>query len=182
MDNQLISQALAGDNSAFDQVVSHYLPDIYRFVYWITHDTKSAEDITQDTFIKAWQNLKKFDTQKPFKPWLLRIAHNCAIDHLRKKSFTPFTHLSEAEQALIHQQPNSSPSPEQTTHLNEQNLHIQIALDSLPIKYKEVLVLNYLEGYSASEIGVILKISHETVRTRLRRARILFRKKYHVSR
>lgn len=170
-----VQQALTGDRNAFDELVKIYLPNIYRYLLWITHNSDTAQDIAQEAFIRAWQNLKKFDSDRPFKPWLLRIARNCAYDHLRKKTIIPFSHLSEAEEHYVSQIPTKASQPQEQAANNEQATHVQAILDQLAPKYREVLILHYLEELAAPEIADVLNLNHETVRTRLRRARTLFR-------
>ena len=174
-DSTYVQKALTGNKDAFDELVKIYLPDVYRYLLWIVHDSNTAQDIAQEAFVRAWQNLKKFDSARPFKPWLLRIARNCAYDHLRRKEIIPFSHLSEAEEYYVRQTVDTAPQPATHAHNLEQAEHVQAMLDRLPVKYREVLMLHYLEELTTPEIANMLSLNHETVRTRLRRARALFR-------
>lgn len=179
-DNSYVQQALTGNKVAFDVLVKTYLPDVYRYLLWIVHDSDTAQDIAQDAFVRAWQNLKKFDSARSFKPWLLRIARNCAYDHFRRKAIMPFSHLSETEKYYVGQTADTAPQPDVNAQSLEQVEHVQTALGMLPAKYREVLVLHYLEELTTPEIANVLNLNHETVRTRLRRARALFRDTFTV--
>lgn len=176
-----VQQALTGNKTAFDELVKIYLPDVYRYLLWITHDSDTAQDIAQETFIRTWQNLNSFDSARPFKPWLLRIARNTAYDYLRRKVVLPFSHLSKQEEYYISQLPTAAPQPQEHFANNEQTAQIRAVLNRLPPKYREVLTLHYLEELTAPEIAGVLNLNHETVRTRLRRARTAFRTAFEQS-
>jgi len=183
MDNDYIhvQQTLRGNTVAFDELVKIYLPDVYRYLLWLAHDSDTAQDITQEAFIRAWKNLKKFDATKSFKPWLLRLARNAAYDHMRQKAVLPFSRLSEQEEYYVNQIQDTTLLPVEQTVNNERSAEVQTVLSQLSVKYREVLVLHYFEELAAPEIADVLNLSHETVRTRLRRARALFRKSFEQS-
>lgn len=172
---KFIRQAADGDTAAFDDITKIYLADVYRYLVWLTKDAQKAEDITQDTFVKAWRSIQKSDTARPFLPWLLRIARNCAFDFFRKKVITPFSALTDHEQHFFLRQASSIPTPDETARQNERAQLVQAILNTLSANYREVIVLHYLEGLSVPEVAQVLNLSQETARTRLRRARALFR-------
>ena len=84
-DKKLIQQYLKGDEKSLEILVVKYLKLIYSFVYKNVGNPAEAEDITQEVFIKVWKNMKKFDQNKSFRPWIFQIAKNTSIDFLRKK-------------------------------------------------------------------------------------------------
>ncbi|MCX6789783.1 MAG: sigma-70 family RNA polymerase sigma factor, partial [Candidatus Gribaldobacteria bacterium] len=94
-DNEIVKRHLKGDEEALEFLVRRYLKPIYSFVCRNVGDADVAEDITQETFVKMWKNLKKFDQQKNFKSWLFTIAKNSSIDFLRKKKVTPLSFAEE---------------------------------------------------------------------------------------
>ncbi|MDO8512616.1 MAG: sigma-70 family RNA polymerase sigma factor [bacterium] len=106
-----IIDAQNGDETAFAELVKQNLPLIYRYIFRLTGNVATAEDLTQETFVRVWKNLSRFDTKKPFRPWLYRIARNCAFDFLRKKNTVPFSYLSEQEQLKLGTLPDNSTSP-----------------------------------------------------------------------
>ena len=88
-DNQLISKVLDGDEEAFAEIVKIYLKPIYNFLYRLAGDRDAAEDLTQETFVKAWRNLKSFDQKRSFKTWLFTIAKNTAFRLAEKEKRNP---------------------------------------------------------------------------------------------
>src|SRR5258708_18528094 len=96
---QLVAEHIAGNKQAFEILVSRHLNGVYNFVYKYAHDLDQAEDITQESFVKAWKNLKKFNSKYKFKTWLFTIAKNTALDALKKKGFVPL--LGEDGQELM---------------------------------------------------------------------------------
>jgi RNA polymerase sigma-70 factor (ECF subfamily) len=90
-DLKLIKQYLAGDEKSLDVLVKRYLKIIYGYSYRNVGNSADAEDITQETFLKVWKNIKKFDQSKSFKSWIFTIAKNTSIDYLRKKKSVPFS-------------------------------------------------------------------------------------------
>jgi len=95
-DKKLIKQYLHGDEKSLGFLIKRYLKPIYNFVYRYVSEAASAEDITQETFVKVWKNLNKFDQRKHFKTWIFCLAKNTAIDFLRKKKEIHFLNLKIA--------------------------------------------------------------------------------------
>src|ERR1700744_1643761 len=101
-DEQLLQRYAEGDESALVELTKRYFDMIYRYAYRFVRDTALAEDIVQDTFIKMWRSVERFNASMVFKPWLFRIAHNTAIDQLRKKKAVHFSSLlSSTEEGNI---------------------------------------------------------------------------------
>jgi len=92
-DNEIVRKYLKGDEEALEVLIKRYLKPIYSFVYKNIGDSEAAEDIAQETFVKMWKNLKKFDKQKKFSAWLFTIAKNASVDFLRRKKTAPFLWL-----------------------------------------------------------------------------------------
>lgn len=175
LDSRILCAAQKGDTEAFDAVVTHYLPLVYGYLTRFVRDAVVAEDLTQETFIRVWKNIRSFDTDKPFKPWLMRIARNCALDLLRRKQTAAFSSLSAAEYAQIEFMVDTAATPSQQAQVAETANTIAHALAILKPTEKEVLTLHYIDELSTSEIAEVLSLPYETVRTRLRRARAAFR-------
>lgn len=136
---------------------------------------EEAEDALQEAFLKIWKNLNAFDPSLKLSSWLYRIVHNQAISCLRKKrSFGKGQKDDFDDQRYANvadEEPGSSPD-----ELEESDRHIHQVLDELPLKYKEVLVLKFLENMSYEDISDVLKIPEGTVATRINRAKKAFRK------
>lgn len=136
---------------------------------------EEAEDVLQEAFLKIWKNLNAFDPGLKLSSWLYRIVHNQAISCLRrKKSFG-----KDQKEAYDDKQYGNLQTEEQTDRpkvLEQTDQHIHKLLDLLPIKYKDVLVLKFLENMSYEEISDVLKIPEGTVATHINRAKKAFRK------
>lgn len=170
-DQQLIGQFADGDENSFNLLVSKYFRRVFSFVYIFVNDRKEAEDLAQETFVKVWRGLKKFDRTKNFRTWLLAIAKNCAIDYLRKKKHLTFSEMERDEgfnlsDSLTDDSPLPSEQMEQfiaSTQLNE-------SLDKLPLKQRSVLSLYYQSDLNFREIAEIMDEPINTVKSRHRRA------------
>lgn len=170
-----IIDAQNGDEVAFAELVKQNLPLAYRYLFRLTGNEATAEDLAQETFISVWKNLSRFDIEKPFRPWLYRIARNCAFDFLRKKNTVPFSYLSEQEQLKLETLPDNSTSPANTAEKHETKALVTKLLSKLSEIEREILTLHYLDELTVPEISEVLKKPEETIRTRLRRARDAFR-------
>src|SRR5665648_335509 len=93
----LVEACLRGDATAFKILLDKHLKSIYGFLYYLVKDSSQVEDLAQETFIKVWKNLHKFDQRKSFKTWLFAIAKNTALDFLKKKKTTPFSFFEDEE-------------------------------------------------------------------------------------
>lgn len=169
----------SGSNEMFDELVKTHLPMVYRYLVRLTGNATLAEDLAQETFIRAWKHIDSFNTEKTFRPWLMRIARNCALDELKKKKFIPFSFLSADDtKTRLEQLPDSSPTPVEHAEKEEVAAQVTQALGKLSISEREVLVLHYLEELSVAEVADVLSLPHETTRSRLRRARQAFRQTF----
>jgi len=158
-DQDLITSYLNGDDSAFDILMDRYQQPVYYMIRSMIFDNEEAKDITQKTFIKAFNNLKRLRDKKSFKSWLFRIAVNLTKDHLRqKKEHQPFEHWMVQEN-------NPKAIPERTVLLSEIKHYIKLALDSLPPRQHQVVSLRLLSGHSFREIANLLEIKEESARS-----------------
>jgi RNA polymerase sigma-70 factor (ECF subfamily) len=174
-DDILIEQYMQGDTSAFSQLVIRYTPQVFGFVRSIMHDMTEAEDVTQETFVKAWKNIHKFDTSRDFKTWLFSIAHNTAIDYLRKRKSVTFSTLENDELSLSEIIPDDAPLADELAIQSEDKESIRLALGKLKPLYQEVLLLRYTDDFTFEKIGEILKKPLHTVKSQHRRALIALR-------
>jgi len=163
-DEELVKKYLKGNERAFEVLIKRYLKPVYSFVYHQIENKEEAEDLTQEIFVKAWKNLKKFDQKKNFKTWIFTIAKNSVIDYLRKKKKEVW--LSEK---ILNSQNFAEKIFEETKILKE-------AIEKLSPKYQLVLELYYWQGLNFKEISKILKEPLNTVKSRHYRAILLLRK------
>jgi len=169
-DNELILKAQKGDSYSFDLLVKRYQKKIYFLAYRMVKNHDAADDIAQETFIHAYFAIKSFKLGYSFYTWLYRICMNLSINFLKRQKFViPESQFEEAASPLERQTTRTDPS----NHLALKELQnkIERAIDSLPPKYKAVLVLRIYEDLSYQEIAQTLKISMGTVMSRLFRAR-----------
>ena len=177
LDNDLIEKYLNGDEKSFEILIKKYLTRIYNFVLSIVLDKDIANDITQDVFVKAWKNIKKFNKDKSFKTWIYTIARNTSIDFLRKKKNINFSDLeSDDSQDVLEKIPSEELLPDEILEIKDLSNVLQNAINSLSEKYKTVLLLHYKNDLTFDEISKILNRPIDTVKSQYRRALILLRK------
>jgi len=159
-------------------LVKRHLKGVYNFVLRMVNDRAVAEDIAQETFIKAWKNLKKFRPGKNFRVWLLAIAHNTAIDWLRKKRQSVFSDFEDitGDNFFVDSIVDSAPLPEEIIERKETGKLLEKALAQLLPIDREILSLHYEQNLTFAEIGEILNQPLNTVKSRYRRALVTLRK------
>lgn len=171
-----IARLVPENREVFGVIIRRYQEKISRYVRRIGGGTKeSVEDVVQNIFIKAYVNIKSFHEEKKFSSWLYGIAHNECIDYWRrnKKHASGISLDSNTELASVLASPDDV--EEQMFHKEEEE-RVRKILDRLPIKFREVLVLRYLEDKEYQEISDILKKPVPTVGTLLYRAKSKLRK------
>lgn len=172
----LVSKAKQDDVNAFHQLYKLFGKDIYNFIYRLTGSKEEAEDLTQETFVKAFQDIKNLREDSRFKSWLFSIARNEVYQRARRYS----SRVKPLEEEAI-QIPSTEKTPEEAYLQGELSDVVQSALDSLPLKLKTVLVLAAIQNHSYQEIAEIVGRSVPAVKTDIHRARLKVRehlKKY----
>lgn len=171
-DNELIIEYIEGDTEALTEIVARNIGLVYRYAFRMTKDVQQAEDITQETFVKLWRNIHKFDTEKNFRTWLLGIAHNTAIDFLRKRKIFVFSDFNTRDDGneIIDTLADSTPLPPELFEQVERKELLDRALGEISPMHREVLVLYYVENLTFNEIGEILNKPLNTVKSQHRRA------------
>lgn len=176
-DEEIALLVQGGDKEAFALLVDRYENKIARYGRKFLSQKEDIEDMVQEVFVKAYVNIQGFDTERRFSSWIYRIAHNEFVNALKKKSRQPFYFLDLNTDILaLH-----LPAKEKADGESEERM-IRLALEEslagLDLKYREILVLAYLEDLSYQEISDILKIPISTVGVRLKRAKDNLRKIY----
>jgi RNA polymerase sigma-70 factor (ECF subfamily) len=167
----LVERARAGDQAAFAQLFEQYHAPILNYLHRMVNDRPLAEDLTQDTFIKAYNALGRTKPDLAFKAWLYRIATNTAISHLRRGKiirFLPF--LTDRETPDEHIEKSVS-----------RKMDINEALSKLPQHYATALLLRHYQGLSLAETAVALDVTENAAKLRLFRARKAFAQIYGIS-
>ncbi len=170
-DNKLVEKYLAGDDSSLRKLIDKYLKPVYNFLYRLAGDKNVADDLAQDTFFKAWKNIKKFDADKSFKTWIFTIAKNTVYDYFRKKKTIPFSNFIDEEgNNYLENISEGSILPDEI--LDQKNIAQELdrKLSQVPEKYRTILLLHYKEDFSLQEIAEILKEPYNTIKSRHQRA------------
>jgi RNA polymerase sigma-70 factor (ECF subfamily) len=168
-DRLWVEQALAGDQQAFGELVNLHQHAVYNLAYRMLGERGEAEDAAQETFLRAFANLDRYDAARSFRTWLLSIASNHCIDRLRKRRLT---WLSLDEPLAPHPALNSHEvEPEDAVISNERSVLIQQMLDDLSPEYRAAVALRYWYDMSYTEIAEVLNTTESAVKSRLFRAR-----------
>jgi RNA polymerase sigma-70 factor, ECF subfamily len=179
-DSILVTRAQQGDSPSFEELVRRYEQKVYSITYRMLGRDDDASEALQETFLRAYRFLPKFESKSSFYTWLYRIATNVSLTRLRKRKQPPMVSLDEP----ISEDGNSSREIPDETRTPESDLRrkdirdaIQRAVDDLPEDYKSVIVLRDLEGLSNHEVGDALRLSVPAVKSRLHRGRMILREK-----
>lgn len=178
-DEQLISDYLEGNEKALSVLVDRYLSDAYAFAVKLTGDAQVAEDITQESFTKAWKNMRKFVPGNSFRGWLFSIVRNTAIDFLRKKKTVPFSAFettSDGENVLVATLADAGPLPDELLARAEDARFLETLLEQINPEYREVLTLRHTSNMTFDEIGKLLKRPLHTVKSQHRRGLVALRR------
>ena len=182
---QFIERLRAGEAAAFDRLVTERSGDVYALLYRLTEDAEEARDLTQETFLRAFQSIAGFRGDSNLRTWIYRIAINQARNRWRwwRRRRRDVTVSLDAPDRL-HEQPLSARlpdegnhNPEQETLARERELALRHALGKLSRSYREVLILRDVEGLSYEEVAKVLEISIGTVKSRLSRGRTELRRR-----
>ena len=171
-DARLVQQVRDGDVASFGVLVRRYQHKVQRVAFRFLRDWATAEDVAQDAFLKAYSNLESFDASRRFGPWLFRIVVNLSLDVLRRTR----RRREQADVSLSDDQPGAPDAPHDRIERHELVQQVHRVIEKIPIKYRTVLVLRDLEGFSCAEVAAIVKRREATVRWRLSQAREMFRR------
>jgi RNA polymerase sigma-70 factor (ECF subfamily) len=162
-----VQQILNGNEDAFTDIVEHFQSPVYNLCYRMLGTPQEAEDAAQESFIRAYRYIHRYDSRRPFATWLLSIAAHYCIDQQRKRHLLSVD-LDEIIEFGI---TDDAPDPETVVTTGEQSDLIQKRLAALPVKDRMVLILRYWYDFSEDEICEALEISKSAVKSRLHRAR-----------
>ena len=176
-DGVLIQLILAGEQSAFETLVSRYQKPLFNFLCHFLRNSEMACDILQDVFVKLYTSLPTLRTDLPLKPWLFQVARNRSLDELRRKHPISFSQLETTEEeddvSSVGNFPDSGPLPEEIVEKREFQQIVHKAIDDLPLKFRQVVFLRYMGQLRFSEIATILDMPQATAKTYVQRARPL---------
>ena len=179
-DGLIITEALAGSQKAYTFLMEKHRPAIFHIINKIVRNNEVANDLVQETFMKAFSALASYRSEYRFSTWLYKIAANCSIDHLRKRRLQALSldrPLETGDGTVEIEVADYSYHPEQDLERKEQRISTEVAIDSLPKNYRDVIVYRHKEDKSYEEIADLLDIPVGTVKARIFRARELLKKK-----
>jgi RNA polymerase sigma-70 factor (ECF subfamily) len=163
-------QATKGDDAAFTNLVETYQKPVYNLCYRMLGEPEAAEDAAQETFLKAYQNLARYDVERSFATWLLSIAAHHCIDKLRRKKFTSFS-IDEDDEGQTELPDRSAPDPETEAVHKQTRERLQGCLQALDPTDRAAVIMRYWQDSSEVEIAQALKLTVPAVKSRLHRAR-----------
>lgn len=178
-DGVLAKQALAGNDDAYTMLVQRYHLALFNFICRFLADYDAACDILQQVFLQLYISLPKLRTEEPLKPWLFQVARNRCLDELRRKRVIHFSELQlnvqEDELSPLDTLLDSGPLPEEVAAHHDLQRMLQQAIDTLPSKYRSVVLLRYAAQLSFAEISQTLHMPEATAKTYFQRAKPLLR-------
>ena len=166
-DAAAVALARDGDSEAFRALVERHSRAVYRLAHRMTGNPQDAEDVVQETFLKAYRQLGRFESRANFGTWLHRLAVNVVIERFRTET-TRRKRLHDGEEIF---ETLSAPS-----HSRDLRMDFEAAMEKLPDGAREIFVLHDVEGYKHHEIGSLLGISSGTSKAQLHRARMILRR------
>ena len=173
-DAELVVRALSGREDGFEELVRRYQRPIVAYVYRMVGDYDAALDLAQEVFIRVYNSLGRYRAEFKFSTWIYRIAHNAAIDHLRRVGASRTEEMTvEGEGGDSFEKPLASkaPTPEQETERGERRAEIEEVVGQLPHAYRELIVLRHSHDLSYDEIAEVTGLPLGTVKNRIFRAR-----------
>jgi RNA polymerase sigma-70 factor (ECF subfamily) len=178
-DRDLVATASTGVEGSFEELVRRYQRPISAYVYRMVGDYEAALDVTQEIFIKVYGSLARYRSEFKFSTWIYKIAHNSAVDHLRRNAGRERS-LSSGIEGDQYDLPieSGSLSPEQESERRERRLEIEAVVRSLPNAYRELIVLRHSQDLTYEEIVEVTGLPLGTVKNRLFRAREMMRQQF----
>jgi RNA polymerase sigma-70 factor, ECF subfamily len=166
-----VAQAQQGSDEAFTQLVETYQTHVYNLCYRMLGEAEAAEDAAQETFLRAYQHLHRYDRKRPFGTWLLSIAAHYCIDRLRRRKFSMSSIDQDEEEGGYELPDTDTPSPESETIYGEQRQQMQAVLKRLDSVDRAAIIMRYWNDCSEAEIAESLNLTVSAVKSRLHRAR-----------
>jgi RNA polymerase sigma-70 factor (ECF subfamily) len=172
-DEELIARFQDGDSYAFDQLVRRYKDPLLNFIFRFIGDLIESEDIVQDTFYRVYKNKHYYKEVAKFSTWIYTIAGNLAKTELRKRKRRKiFSINKETQSEKEFELPDPERDPEEEVNSTLTEKHIYKAIRNLPPKFRQVIILRDVQGFSYEEISSIIKVPLGTVKSRVNRARL----------
>lgn len=170
-DSSLVARAQVGDLRAFEELVERHRRRVYSLAYRMTSTHEDADDVLQETFVRAFTNLRRFDLERPFANWLYTIAANLCLDRQRRAKREKRVDWERVEDTCLENAPAPALTPERAVVNGELRGEIQDAISRLPDRQRAALVLFEVEGMKVREVAELMQCSEGAVKSTLHRAR-----------
>jgi RNA polymerase sigma-70 factor, ECF subfamily len=178
-DRELVAIAVNGFDGSFEELVRRYQRPIAAYVYRMVGNYESALDLTQEIFIKVYNSLNRYRSEFKFSTWIYKIAHNAAVDHLRRTSTREQSLVAGTESDSFEIPLESAHlTPEQESERKERRGEIESVVRALPANYRELIILRHSQDLSYEEIVEVTGLPLGTVKNRLFRAREMMRQQF----
>lgn len=178
-DRDLVATAVSGIDGSFEELVRRYQRPIAAYVYRMVGNYESALDLTQEIFIKVYNSLRRYRAEFKFSTWIYKIAHNAAVDHLRRNSTREQSLVAGSEGETFDLPIESARlTPEQESERRERRTEIESVIRALPANYRELIILRHSQDLSYEEIVEVTGLPLGTVKNRLFRAREMMRQQF----
>jgi len=179
-DDEVVQRVRRGETALYEILMRRYNLRVYRVARTILRDDAEAEDVMQETYVRAYQHLHQFAGKAKFSTWLTKIAVYEALGRIRHRGRNDELELvSEKSLHTMTKATSGADNPERQAYDHELKRVLEHAIDALPVVYRSVFVLRAVEGLSVAETAACLDVGAETVKTRLHRARAFLRKEIH---
>jgi len=171
-DNEIIKHIQKGKKNLFAIIIERYQGKLFAYLYRLIGGREEAKDLLQDVFVKAFKNIKSYDTSRNFSSWIYRIAHNESVNHIRRKGLKKFISWEDVTSTKDKLVSNSTEEGADDIWLRKEKIkEVDEVISRLPEKYRKVLLLRFYSEKSYEEIGKILKKPVNTVGTLISRAK-----------
>ncbi len=176
-DDQLVERTLAGDNEAFETLIRHWSPRLLAYARGLVPQSVVAEDIAQESLLRAYRHLATLQQPNQFGPWLLSIAHRLILDWRKAKARSEVAWLDSDTREIqsTSTDDRNFQNPQLTCEKNELQRILYEQIDGLPDELRQVLLMRYFDDLSYDELAGLLGVSKATVNARLAKARTLLR-------
>jgi len=179
-DTEILQRCREGDERAYREIIQRYQRRVFSLAFRVVRRTEDAEDVTQETFVRMFRAIDRYDPARPFAAWLFTIASRLCIDHLRRRRVRPislFQRDPETQEERTIEVVDPGLKPDEETSRLEEERHTRELIDSLPPHYRIVVMLRHQQDLSYEEIAEAMKLPLGTVKARIHRARALLKQR-----
>jgi RNA polymerase sigma-70 factor (ECF subfamily) len=173
-ETQLVERSQSGDRLAFEELVRRHADRLYAVVLRFVADADEAEEVTQETFLRAWRSIQKFELRSQFFTWLYRIGINEAKRRAERRP--PPGRMTSIDDSPIEDAPDWSEAPDFRAEQGQLRRVLEDAVRALPVKYRAALILRDVEGLSTEQAAAVMELGEAAFKSRLHRARLAVRR------